>query len=207
MHTRFTTLAIVAALAIVPAWAQVRLTKQDADRFESKLGKIVLQGKTAARKSTQARSAAGTDRATPLTDLELNSYLAFNAKDQVPTGILEPTLNALGDGKVSGRAIVDLDAVRTQKQRGVLDPVGYLSGRLPVVVSGRLTTKDGQGQFQLESAEISGVSVPKAVLQELLTYYSKSPENPKGISMEAPFELPAGIREIRVGAGTSTVVQ
>jgi hypothetical protein len=200
MHTRFTTLAIVAALAIVPAWAQVRLTKQDADRFESKLGKIVLQGKTAALKSTQARS-------TPLTDLELNSYLAFNAKDQVPTGILEPTLNALGDGKVSGRAIVDLDAVRTQKQRGVLDPVGYLSGRLPVVVSGRLTTKDGQGQFQLESAEISGVTVPKAVLQELLTYYSKSPENPNGISMEAPFELPARIREIRVGAGTSTVVQ
>jgi hypothetical protein len=200
MQTRFATLAIVAALAIVPAWAQVRLTKQDADRFESKLGKIVLQGKTAALKSTQARS-------TPLTDLELNSYLAFNAKDQVPTGILEPTLNALGDGRVSGRAIVDLDVVRTQKQRGWMDPVGYLSGRLPVTASGRLTTKDGQGQFQLESAEISGVSVPKAVLQELLTFYSKSPENPTGISMEAPFELPARIREIRVGAGTSTVVQ
>jgi hypothetical protein len=200
MHTRFATLAIVAALAIVPAWAQVRLTKQDADQFESKLGKIVLQGKTAALKSTQARS-------TPLTDLELNSYLAFNAKDQVPIGILEPTLNALGDGRVSGRAIVDLDAVRTQKQRGLLDPVGYLSGRLPVTVSGRLTTKDGQGQFLLESAAISGVSVPKAVLQELLTYYSKSPESPNGISMEAPFELPARIREIRVGAGTSTVVQ
>jgi hypothetical protein len=207
MHTRFATLAIVAALAIVPAWAQVRLTKQDADRFESKLGKIVLQGKSTALKSTQARSAATTDRSTPLTDLELNSYLAFNAKDQVPTGILEPTLNALGDGRVSGRAIVDLDVVRTQKQRGFLDPVGYLSGRLPVTASGRLTTKDGQGQFQLESAAISGVSVPKAVLQELLTYYSKSPENPNGISMEAPFELPAGIREIRVGAGTSTVVQ
>jgi hypothetical protein len=200
MHTRFAALALIAALAIVPAWAQARLTKQDADRFEAKLGKIVLQGKTAALKSAQARS-------TPITDLELNSYLAFAAKDQVPTGILEPTLNALGDGKVSGRAIVDLDVVRAQKQRGWLDPVGYLSGRLPVTASGKLTTKDGQGQFQLESVEISGVTVPKAVLQELLTYYSKSPENPNGISMEAPFELPARIREIRVGAGTSTVVQ
>jgi hypothetical protein len=200
MHTRFAALALIAALAIVPAWAQARLTKQDADRFEVKLGKIVVQGKTAALKSAQARS-------TPITDLELNSYLAFNEKAQVPTGILEPTLNALGDGKVSGRAIVDLDAVRTQKQRGWLDPVGYLSGRLPVTASGKLTTKDGVGQFQLESAEISGVTVPKAVLQELLTYYSKSPESPNGISMEAPFELPARIREIRVGAGTSTVVQ
>jgi hypothetical protein len=200
MHFRFAALALLAALAIVPAWAQARLTKQDADRFEAKLGKIVVQGNTPALKSAQARS-------TPITDLELNSYLAFNAKDQVPTGILEPTLNALGDGKVSGRAIVDLDVVRTQKQRGWLDPAGYLSGRLPVTASGKLTTKDGQGQFQLESAEISGVTVPKAVLQELLTFYSKSPENPNGISMEAPFELPARIREIRVGAGTSTVVQ
>jgi hypothetical protein len=200
MHSRLAALALIAALAIVPAWAQTQLTKQDADRFEAKLGKIVVQGKTAALKSSQART-------TPITDLELNSYLAFNAKDQVPTGILEPTLNALGDGKVSGRAIVDLDAVRAQKQRGWLDPVGYLSGRLPVTASGRLTTKDGKGQFQLESVEISGVTVPKAVLQELLTYYSKSPENPKGISMEAPFELPARIREIRVGAGTSTIVQ
>ena len=60
--------------------------------------------------------------------------------------------------------------------------------------------------FHLKGLDF-GVSVPKAVLQELLTYYSKSPENPNGISMEAPFELPAGIREIRVGAGTSTVVQ
>jgi hypothetical protein len=45
------------------------------------------------------------------------------------------------------------------------------------------------------------------VLQELLSYYSRTPENPAGIDMEAPFELPSRIREIRVGAGTSTIVQ
>jgi len=97
--------------------------------------------------------------------------------------------------------------VRKQKQRGWLDPVGYLSGRLPVTAAGRLITKDGKGQFQLESAEISGVTVPKAVLQELVSYYSRTPENPAGIDMDAPFELPARIREIRVGSGSSTIVQ
>ena len=56
-------------------------------------------------------------------------------------------------------------------------------------------------------AEISGVTVPKAVLQELLSFYSRSPENPNGIDMDAPFELPSHIREIRVGSGTSTIVQ
>ena len=201
MHKSSAALALVAVLAVVPITAQQNLTKQDADRFEQKLGKIVLQGKTASlKKSAQPR-------ATPITDNELNSYFKYNGKAQVPVGVMEPTINAVGDGRVTGRAVVDLDAVRKQKQRGWLDPANYLSGRLPVTAAGRLTTKEGRGQFQLESAEISGITVPKAVLQELLSYYSKTPENPAGIDMDAPFELPAGIREIQVGAGTSTVIQ
>jgi hypothetical protein len=200
MRTRTAAVVLLAALAMAPAAARERYTKQDADRFQAKIGKIVVQGNAAPVKSSQTRN-------TPLTDVELNSYLRFNAQDQVPPGILEPTLNALGDGRVSGSAVVDLDAVRKQKPRGWMDPMGLLTGRLPVTAAGVLTTKDGKGQFQLESAAISGVTIPKAVLQELLTYYSKSPENPEGINMDAPFELPARIREIRVGKGTSTVVQ
>jgi hypothetical protein len=201
MHKSSATLALVALLAVAAIGAEQNLTKQDADRFEQKLGKIVSQGKTASlKKPAQGRS-------TPITDSELNSYFKYNGKAQVPVGVVEPTINAIGDGRVTGRAVVDLDAVRKQKQRGWLDPVNYLSGRLPVTAAGRLTTKDGRGQFQLESAEISGITVPKAVLQELLSFYSKTPENPAGIDMDAPFELPAGIREIRVGAGTSTVIQ
>jgi hypothetical protein len=200
MRRRSSVLLLISLLALVPLGAQGRLSRQDAERFQSKLTTIVAFGNTAAIKAAQPR-------ATPLTDLELNSYLHYMAADQIPVGILEPTLNAVGSGRVTGRAIVDLDAVRKQKQRGWLDPVGYLGGRLPVTAAGVLTTKDGKGQFQLESAEISGVTVPKAVLQELLSYYSRTPENPDGINMDAPFELPARIREIRVGAGTSTIVQ
>ena len=200
MRGRSSVLLLIGLLALAPLAAQGRLSRQDAERFQSKLTKIVAFGNTPATKAAQPR-------ATPLTDVELNSYLRYMAADQIPVGIVEPTLNAVGSGRVSGRAIVDLDAVRKQKQRGWLDPVGYLGGRLPVTAEGVLTTKDGRGQFQLESAEISGVTVPKAVLQELLSYYSRTPENPDGINMDAPFELPARIREIRVGTGTSTIVQ
>jgi hypothetical protein len=185
-----------------PLVAQGRLSKEEADRFQSKLTKIVAFGNApaAAPKSSQSHN-------TPVTDVEVNSYLRYRAGDQIPAGIVEPELTALGAGRVAGKAVVDLDAVRTQKKRGWLDPLGYLTGRLPVTASGVLTTKDGKGQFQLQSAEISGVTIPKSVLQELLSYYSKSAENPEGINMDAPFELPAKIREIRVGSGTSTVVQ
>lgn len=181
--------------------ARQRFSKQEGDRFQAKLQRIVTFGNAPA-----AANRAGS-QTTHVTDDELNSYLRFHARDQIPTGIVEPTLNALGDGRVGGRVIVDLDAVRKQKQRGWLDPMGYLSGQLPVTATGTLTTKDGVGRFQLESAEISGVTVPKSLVQELLSYYSRTPENPSGINMDNPFELPSRIKEIRVGKSSSTIVQ
>ncbi len=201
---RIAGLTVAVLVSVAPLLADVpRVSKQDAERFQAKLTKIVefANAKPGAKaKATQPRSIA-------VTDTEVNSYLRFMAADQIPVGIVEPEVSAVGNGRVSGRAIVDLDAVRKQKQRGWLDPLAYLGGRMPVTAAGRLTTKNGKGQFLLESADIKGVPVPKAVLQELLSYYSRTPENPAGINMDAPFELPARIKEIRVGAGTSTVVQ
>ena len=180
--------------------AQPRLTKADGDRFQSKLARIVTVGNAPAGRARAAQS-------TQVSDAEVNSYLRFHAQDQIPVGVMEPVLNSLGNGIVAGSAIVDLDAVRKQKQRGWLDPLGYLTGRLPLTARGRLTTKNGMGRFELEAAELSGVSIPKTVLQELLSFYSRTPENPDGINMDDPFELPSQIREIRVAAGAATIVQ
>jgi hypothetical protein len=204
MVTRSTArIAIVLCLTTTAfVGARQRFTKQDADRFQSKLVRIVDYGN-----DPRTRAASGAQRTTPLTDTEVNSFLRYHAKSQIPVGIVEPTLNALGDGRVGGAALVDLDAVRTQKQRGWMDPVGYLSGKLPVTAKGRLVTQNGIGRFELESAEVSGITVPKSVLQELLAYYSRTPEKPAGINMDDPFELPSRIREIRVGKGEAVVVQ
>jgi hypothetical protein len=201
---RFSLIAILTAvLATSSAGAFFRLTKQDADRFNAKLTRIVDFGNKPAVKT----AAAAPSQTTQITDTELNAYFRYNAKDQIPVGIVDPTINAVGDGRLTGRAMVDLDAVRTQKQRGWLDPMAYLTGRLPITASGTLTTQSGIGKFNLESAEISGVSIPKSVLQELLSYYSRTKENPAGINMDDPFELPARIREIKVSQAQATIVQ
>ena len=191
------------ALAFVGASVTVsaRLTKQEADQFSAKLTRIVATG------NAKTLKAGGAAQTTQVTDNELNSYFKYNAQGQIPVGIVDPTINALGDGRVGGRAVVDLDAVRKQKQRGWLDPLGYMTGRLPITATGRLATQEGVGRFTLETAEVAGVTIPKTVLQELLSYYSKTKEAPDGINMDDPFELPARIREIRVGKATATIVQ
>jgi hypothetical protein len=176
------------------------LTKADAQRFQAKLVQIEKNSATPVKRGAPARI-------TPLSDAEVNSYLKFLAGSQVPVGIADPTLHAAGDGRVTGQAVVDLDVVRTEKKRSWSDPLAYLTGRLPVAAQGTLTTANGVGRFVLDSAEISGVTVPKSLIQELLSYYSKSPERPNGINMDDPFQLPSAIKDIKVGTGSTTVVQ
>jgi hypothetical protein len=179
---------------------QAKLSKAEAAKFQAKLTQIE-------KNAEKPRAAKAPARTTQVTELEVNSYLKYLAGSQVPVGIVDPTLHAVGNGRVTGSAIVDLDAVRTSKKRGWTDPLGYLMGRLTVTAAGTLTTQAGTGRFQLESAEIAGVTIPKSVLQELLTYYSKSPTRPNGINMDEPFQLPSAIQEIKVGQGVATIVQ
>ena len=49
-----------------------------------------------------------------------------------------------------------------------------LSGKVPVEAIGVLRTGQGVGAFTLESVTVSGVAVPKSMLQELVAYYSRS---------------------------------
>lgn len=175
------------------------VSRQQAETFAKKIATITQQGAPEGR-------AGG--RRTPLSESEVNSWFAFRAAPLLPRGVTAPEVSIIGNGKVSGQAVVDLDAVAKRRATGgVFDPWSYLGGRVPVTVAGVLHTKDGRGRFEMESAELSGVPVPKTLLQELVSYYSRTPDHPEGIRLDDPFELPANIRQIEVGQGQAVVVQ
>jgi hypothetical protein len=145
---------------------------------------------------------------TTVTELEVNSYLRFEAGAQIPAGVVDPSITIVGAGRVSGRVVVDLDAVRKQNsQRSLFDPMSYVTGHVPVTATGILKASNGVGRFEFENAAIGPVPVPKLVLQEIVSYYSRTPEKPSGIALDDPFMLPAGIREIVVQTGRAVVVQ
>jgi hypothetical protein len=203
---------MLAAVATRAVNADARFTKAGSDAFQRKLTTIV-QGGTAPSGGTAASTTAGKGtgtKQTPILENELNSYLRYELREEVPAGVTEPTITILGDGRVSGSAVVDLDAVKQARQSNSsswFDPMRLLSGKLPVTASGVLQTQQGTGRFTLESAEISGIPVPKTVLQQVVSYYSRSPQNPSGVNLDDAFELPARIREIRVQPGQAIVVQ
>jgi len=190
--------ALILGISVLTAAAA--LTPQQADAFARKVAIISQQGTLVARNPGARR--------TSVSENEVNSWFAYRARPLLPVGMTDPQLTIIGDGKVSGAATVDLDAVGKSKRTGALiDPWSLLGGRLPVTVTGILRTQNGQGRFELQQAAVSGVPVPKSVLQELVSYYSKTAEDPRGIDLDEPFELPAGIRQIEVGQGQAVVVQ
>jgi hypothetical protein len=78
---------------------------------------------------------------------------------------------------------------------------------MPVTIGGVIRTHRGRARFELQDAAIAGVPVPRRVVQELVSYYSRTPNHPGGRRLEDEFALPAGIQAIELSRGAAVVVQ
>jgi hypothetical protein len=187
---------VILAIATLDAAA---ISKQQADLFSRKVAQIVVQGDGSQKPGTKK---------TQVSETEVNSWFAYSAKPLLPAGVSDPKVTLVGNGRLTGQAVVDLDAIAKKKQSGgTFDIWNLVGGKVPVNVAGTLRTKDGVGTFQLESADVSGLPLPKTFLQEVVSYYSKTPSHPQGVKIDDPFELPASIRQIDVGSGQAVIVQ
>jgi len=190
--------ATVLTIGALVSLEAANVTRQNADAFAQKMERI--------RRQSEAGNRAA--RRTPLTQDELNSWFAYQSQPYLPNGVNSPEVTIVGQGRVSANAVVDLEAIAKRRSSGgSLDPWSLVGGRVPVTVAGILHTRDGMGRFEVQSAEISGLPVPPAFLQELLSYYSRTPERPQGVRLDQTFSLPASIRQIEVGQGQAVVVQ
>ncbi|TAK14671.1 MAG: hypothetical protein EPO35_09180 [Acidobacteria bacterium] len=182
--------------------AQAPGSKRDSEKMQESLGAILTRAASGAVKGKPKAPLR-----TTFTDAQLNAWLLADGKGNVPVGLLSPTVTFLAGGKVTAKAVVDLDAVRKSKPRSMLDPMNWLSGLIPVTLTGTLSGNGGMGTFDVETWSLGSVTLPRSVLQELISYYSKSPDYPDGITLGKPFPLPAEVRELIIARGTATVVQ
>lgn len=174
------------------------LTPQLSGAFQGKVLVIMQNGGTEKPKP----------RTTPFEEIELNSYLRFGVTDLLPVGLTDPSAKLMGQGRATLRAVVDLDTVRkAQGKKSWYDPTAYLTGRIPVMTTGVLLAADGVGRFSVERIEVKGVPMPKRLLQEILSYYTKSAEYPNGVNLDDQFTLPAQIRRVDVEVGRATITQ
>ena len=162
----------------------------------------VFQQKIDALKKEQKK------RRTIITENELNAYFIHESAKDLPVGVVNPQLTVLGPNRVSGRAVVDLDAVRkASPPTSLLDPKNFLIGRVPLSATAVFTSGNGMGKFALESAKMGSLPLPKLLLDEVVSYYTRSESRPNGYTTESPFPLPVGIREIQITPRQAVIIQ
>ena len=173
------------------------LTAQDGQRLERKIFQIHERGATDGSEVQRL----------VLFEREVNAYLRFQVVSQLPRSVTLPKLSILGQGRVIAEVTIDLDILRESRQRGALDLLNYLGGKVPVMVTGVVHAAEGVGQVTVEAVEIAGISVPPAVLYQLVRYYTRGESYPEGFDLTAPFELPYSIHAVSVELGRAVVMQ
>ena len=98
------------------------VTEQQADAFTKKLAMVTLRGVSGARAQERA------PQRTPFTEAELNSWFAYRSQELLPTGVTEPRVTILGNGKLKGAATVDL-ALTDRLEHANADGVGHGSAQ------------------------------------------------------------------------------
>jgi len=170
--------------------------RSDAASMQKKVKAIAARGEKPPAKSAPALRTSFTDR-------EANAYFKVHGAEFLPVGVLEPQVVIDEGGKVRGRAIVDID--QAWKDRSWL--FSWIGGKVEVVAVGTLRAANGQGVFAIENTTLGGVSVPLNILQTLVSFYTKTPEHPRGFELDQPFALPSAIQSVDTRKGAATVVQ
>jgi hypothetical protein len=192
-------LSLCGVMTMAGLHARQDFTRTEADSMGRKLTAIIERG------NKPKPAATAKPVRTSFTEREVNAFFAFNAV--MPVGVIDPRLTIVDGQLVRARAMVDLDAIRKSKERTWLDPLTYVTGKVELRAAGIVTAANGKGVLQLQSATLGGVPIPISVLQEVVSYYSKTPENPQGFDLTKPFDLPQNIRQVELQAGAATIVQ
>ena len=138
-----------------------------------------------------------------LTELEANSYVAYELAPDIPAGVSQITLQ-FTPGRMSGSTVVDFDRLK----RGLSTPPNpvadfLLRGVHTIGAEGSVSGRNGIGQFQLERVLLDGVALPQMVVDYLIEQYL-IPRFPDA-AINRPFVLPFSIDSFRSGTQAVTV--
>ncbi len=140
-----------------------------------------------------------------VTERQLNSYLNLSLGPQLPQGVSTLELR-LEQDRLGAHALLDLDQVKQKLPRGATAGLlTFLSGTVPVELSGRITCANGTGRVEIEQATVAGISLPVSMLAQIVSLSTRSAAQPQGFDLLAPFRLPWTARQLRLEPGRALV--
>jgi len=140
-----------------------------------------------------------------MTQGEVNSYLNLSYADELPKGLSNVEVR-LGSGRIEAKGYVDVDQVKgSMPASSSWGALSFLTGQVPIELSGKLVNQDGFGTFELDSAYVASIRVPVSVVEQMVASSTKSEKHPDGYDIHAPFRLPYSVTRVRIEPGKATL--
>lgn len=137
-----------------------------------------------------------------VTEKQLNSYVSLSLAAKIPPALSGLEIDLQKD-RLFARGMLDLDRVKSKIQGAGL--LAFLSGMVPVELRGRFSSAEGSGRVDVEEALVAGISLPPAVLAQIVSQSTRSEKRPQGVDILAPFPLPFTARRVRLEPGRALV--
>jgi hypothetical protein len=140
-----------------------------------------------------------------VTEGQLNSFVNLTLADKIPPEMSDLELRLLPD-RLAARARLDLDQLRSKiPEGGAATLLSMLTGVVPVELTGRVDSAEGLFRLELEEVLIGGVSLPPALLAQIVSFATRNEERPQGLDITAPVALPWTARQVRMRPGRALV--
>jgi hypothetical protein len=136
-----------------------------------------------------------------VTESELNSYVNLQVLPTLDATVRDVEVK-LEPGRVRASGFVDIDDIKERLSLSPWNPVSFLSGQMPVTISGRYAEpRAGYGQVAIEEVRAGRVPIPVSILEQLIASSTRTKAEPDGFDLQAPFRLPAPVRRVRLMLG------
>jgi hypothetical protein len=171
------------------SWADADALAETVARVERRL----VAGKPASRQTIV------------VTERQLNSWVNLTLASKIPEGLSGLAVGLQRDRLVA-KGTLDLDRVKSKIPPGAgASLLAFLSGAVPVELRGRFSSGDGKGKVEVEDALVAGISLPPAILAQIVGQSTRSAKKPEGFDILSPFPLPFTARRVRLEPGRALV--
>ncbi len=139
----------------------------------------------------QSRADKKTIKEMVITESEFNSYVAYRIENEKAEILKEFRLKFIKRNKIEGKIFLDLEGQKAAK---------FLKSRMTLYFGGKLEVKDGQARFNMKDLFLDGQRIQVRIL-DLVLYIQAKIENMEVTSIKDWYEIPYGIKDIKVHRG------
>jgi len=166
-----------------------------AERVEKMLGELEAR-ENAKEKDKEKRTYI-------LTESDLNAFLAARIKER-PRKDVESLRIEMKDAFFTTFLKVDLDQVDIKGDSMTKSLLkALLRGKQTIEFDGRLKSDNGKGTYEVERATLNGMPLPPSLVNSILSAVGRQQDPP--FDPTEPFDLPYGIKTVKVSPGKATL--